>query len=80
LHQWNYRSVMWSVVPEDWKRPGVSIIVERVLKQVQNGSLIVLHDGYYGGQDVVETTAELIPQLLNQGYNFVSIDQLWQEN
>ncbi|NEO06088.1 MULTISPECIES: polysaccharide deacetylase family protein [unclassified Moorena] len=80
LHQWNYRSVMWSVVPEDWKRPGVSIIVERVLKQVQNGSLIVLHDGYYGGQDVVETTAELIPQLLNQGYKFVSIDQLWQEN
>ncbi|NEQ80248.1 MAG: polysaccharide deacetylase family protein [Moorea sp. SIO2I5] len=80
LHQWNYRSVMWSVVPEDWKRPGVSIIMERVLKQVQNGSLIVLHDGYYGGQDVVETTAELIPQLLHQGYNFVSINQLWQEN
>ncbi|NEP29423.1 polysaccharide deacetylase family protein [Moorena sp. SIO3I6] len=80
LHQWNYRSVMWSVVPEDWKRPGVSIIVERVLKQVQNGSLIVLHDGYYGGQDVVETTGELIPQLLHQGYNFVSINQLWQEN
>lgn len=80
LRQWNYRPVMWSVVPEDWERPGVDVVVHRVLRQVQNGSLIVLHDGYYGGQDVAETTAQLIPQLLQQGYHFVTIDQLWQQN
>lgn len=78
LHQWNYRPVMWSVVPEDWVCPGISVVVQRVLHQVQNGSLIVLHDGYCGGQDVVQTTAQLIPQLLQQGYQFVTIDQLWQ--
>ncbi len=79
LHQWNYRPVMWSVVPEDWERPGVSVVVQRVLRQVQNGSLIVLHDGYCGGQDVAQTTAQLIPQLLQQGYHFITIDQLWQQ-
>jgi peptidoglycan/xylan/chitin deacetylase (PgdA/CDA1 family) len=79
LHQWNYRPVMWSVVPEDWERPGVSVVVQRVLRQVHNGSVIVLHDGYYGGQDVAETTTLLIPQLLQQGYHFVTIDQLWQQ-
>lgn len=79
LHQWNYRPVMWSVVPEDWERPGVSVVVQRVLRQVHNGSLIVLHDGYYGGQDVAETTNQLIPQLLQRGYHFVTIDQLWQQ-
>jgi peptidoglycan/xylan/chitin deacetylase (PgdA/CDA1 family) len=79
LQQWNYRPVMWSVVPEDWERPGVCVVVQRVLRQVQNGSLIVLHDGYYGGQDVAETAAILIPQLLQQGYQFVTIDQLWQQ-
>jgi peptidoglycan/xylan/chitin deacetylase (PgdA/CDA1 family) len=79
LHQWNYRPVMWSVVPEDWERPGVSLVVQRVLRQVQNGSLIVLHDGYYGGQDVAETTAQLIPLLLQLGYQFVTIDDLWQQ-
>ena len=79
LHQWNYRPVMWSVVPEDWERPGVCVVVQRVLRQVQNGSLIVLHDGYHGGQDVAETTVQLIPQLLQQGYHFVTIDQLWQQ-
>jgi len=77
LHQWNYRAVMWSVVPEDWEHPGVSVVVRRVLKQVQNGSLIVLHDGYCGGQDVAQTTAQLVPQLLQQGFYFTTIDQLW---
>jgi peptidoglycan/xylan/chitin deacetylase (PgdA/CDA1 family) len=79
LHQWNYRPVMWSVVPEDWERPGVGVVVQRVLRQVQNGSLIVLHDGYCGGQDVAETTAQLIPLLLQQGYHFVTIDHLWHK-
>ena len=78
LHQWNYRPVMWSVVPEDWERPGISVVVQRVLQQVQNGSLIVLHDGYYGGPDVAETANWLIPYLLQQGYYFVTIEQLWQ--
>jgi len=56
LHQWNYRPVMWSVVSEDWQRPGVSVAISRVLKQVGNGSLIVLHDGYDGGEDVAKIT------------------------
>lgn len=78
LLEWNYRPVMWSVVPEDWVRPGVPVVVRRVLQQVKPGSLIVLHDGYCGGEDAAETAAELIPQLLEQGYNFVSVNQLWQ--
>lgn len=78
LHQWDYRPVMWSVVPEDWVRPGISVVVQRVLKQVENGSLIVLHDGACGGEDVAATTAQIVPQLLRQGYKFVTIDTLWQ--
>lgn len=79
LHQWHYRPVMWSVVPEDWVRPGVAVVVQRVLQQVQNGSLIVLHDGACGGQDVAATTAQLIPQLLRQGYQFTTVDAFWGE-
>ncbi|MBD2020171.1 polysaccharide deacetylase family protein [Leptolyngbya sp. FACHB-36] len=78
LHQWRYRPVMWSVVPEDWVRPGVATVMQRVLQQVRNGSLIVLHDGYSGGADVAETTAQLVPCLLKQNYRFVSVSELWQ--
>lgn len=80
LKSWNYRPVMWSVVPEDWVRPGVSVVLQRILQQVQNGSLIVLHDGCCGGQDVAEITAQLIPLLLHRGYQFVTIDQFWQQD
>jgi peptidoglycan/xylan/chitin deacetylase (PgdA/CDA1 family) len=78
LRQWNYRPVMWSVVPEDWVCPGVSVITERILKQVYNGSLIVLHDGFFGGKDVAAIADRIIPSLLHQGYEFITVDRLWK--
>ena len=78
LHQWQYRPVMWSIVPEDWVEPRVEIVVQRVLAQVENGSLIVLHDGQQGGQNVAIATTQLIPQLQQQGYELVTVDRLWE--
>lgn len=79
LHQWNYRVVMWTVVPEDWLCPGISLVCQRTMAQVSSGALIVLHDGYYGGRDVTAITANLIPQLLDKGYRFVSVNDFWQQ-
>jgi peptidoglycan/xylan/chitin deacetylase (PgdA/CDA1 family) len=78
LKEWGYRTVMWSVVPEDWLCPGVQTSVDRTLAQTQNGSQIVFHDGHYGGRDVAESIDRLIPLLKSRGYEFVTIDQLWQ--
>lgn len=78
LHAERYRVVMWSVVPEDWVRPGVAVVHQRVIDQIHNGALVVLHDGYCGGADVVQTCRQLIPQLLDQGYRFITVDQMWQ--
>lgn len=74
-----YRPVMWSVVPVDWVCPGIELVTHRIMKQTQNGSIVVLHDGLCGGQDVAQTTRQLLPQLLRQGYRFVSIDHLWNQ-
>jgi peptidoglycan/xylan/chitin deacetylase (PgdA/CDA1 family) len=80
LSAWNYRPVMWSLIAEDWTQPGVSVVVKRVLQQVQKGSLMVLHEGYRGGgKDVADITAQLIPCLLEQGYQFVTVNQLWEQ-
>jgi peptidoglycan/xylan/chitin deacetylase (PgdA/CDA1 family) len=79
LKQWEYRPVMWSVVPEDWVRPGITTVVDRVVGQTGNGSIIVLHDGYCGGEDVAASAAKIIPLLLDKGYNFVTVDRLWQQ-
>lgn len=79
LKEWGYRPVMWSVVPEDWVCPGIQVVADRVFHQTRNGSLIVLHDGYCGGKDVVAVASVVIPALLDQGYQFVTVDQFWQE-
>lgn len=79
LMGWGYRPVMWSVVPEDWVRPGVSVVVNRVIQQTCRGSIIVLHDGHCGGEDVALSAAEIIPILLDRGYNFVTIDKIWNQ-
>lgn len=78
LHAWGYRPVMWSVVPEDWENPGVEVVCDRVLRQVRPGSLVVLHDGRYGGATVAETTRRLLPLLQQRTYRFVNVDRLWQ--
>lgn len=80
LRTWGYRPVMWSVVPEDWVRPGVNVTTQRVLEQAENGSVIVLHDGHCGGEDVAAIANDLIPALLDQGYRFVTIDSLWKQH
>ncbi|HEY9301722.1 MAG TPA: polysaccharide deacetylase family protein, partial [Phormidium sp.] len=78
LQTWSYRPVMWSVVPEDWVLPGITVVTQRVLSQVRNGSLIVLHDGMCGGADVAETTELIVKNLLQRGFKFVTVEQLWQ--
>jgi peptidoglycan/xylan/chitin deacetylase (PgdA/CDA1 family) len=79
LRQAGYRPVMWSVVPEDWTHPGVELSVQRVLNQVTLGSLIVFHDGNQGGRDVAASLDRLIPELVDRGYEFATVAQLWQQ-
>jgi peptidoglycan/xylan/chitin deacetylase (PgdA/CDA1 family) len=79
LHQENYRPVMWSVVPEDWVRPGISVVSQRIMANICNGSILVLHDGNCGGQDVSAIASDSIPRLWQKGYRFVTIDDFWQQ-
>ncbi len=87
-----YRVVMWSVpLPKDWEQPGDATIARRVVDNVADGSIIVLHDGNRGmlcgrapripladcdrRQDVA-ATREIVETLRARGYRFVTIPQL----
>jgi peptidoglycan-N-acetylglucosamine deacetylase len=85
-----YTVVMWSVpLPKDWEQPGDATIAERVVDHVEDGSIIVLHDGNRGlicrgstpaadcdrGQDVA-ATRRIVEELRGRGYRFVTIPQL----
>jgi peptidoglycan/xylan/chitin deacetylase (PgdA/CDA1 family) len=60
----------WSVDPQDWARPGVSAIVQNILRTTRSGSIILEHDG---GGDRSQTVAALkivLPRLLDEGFRF----------
>lgn len=63
---------------EDWN-PEVSPKerAERILKQVHDGSIILVHD-FMGNQNTVEAMDILIPALKEQGYEFVTISELFK--
>jgi peptidoglycan/xylan/chitin deacetylase (PgdA/CDA1 family) len=65
--------VDWSVDPRDWARPGVSSIVNNIMRNTKTGSIILEHDG---GGDRSETVAALkivLPRLIDAGYRFVTV-------
>jgi polysaccharide deacetylase family sporulation protein PdaB len=68
---------LWSVDPADWRKPGKSTIIRRVIDNVKPGSVILLHDG--GGERSQTTKAlrPIIKWLKEQGYTLVTIQQLY---
>ncbi|XFA73293.1 polysaccharide deacetylase family protein [Thermosynechococcaceae cyanobacterium Okahandja] len=75
----NYAIIMWSVDPHDSKPESTAAeIVQRTLKDVRPGSIILLHDG--GGDRAVTRAAlpTLIRRLKEQGYHFVTVPELLQ--
>lgn len=72
----NKRHVLFDVVPGDWERPPVDVIVDRVLEDVRPGSIVDLHDGGGDRALTVQATDELIGRLERLGYRFVTVSQL----
>jgi peptidoglycan/xylan/chitin deacetylase (PgdA/CDA1 family) len=71
-----FTTIQWNVDPRDWASPGVSAIYTNVIGHVQDGSIIIQHDG---GGDRSETIAALpkeIATLRGRGYKFVTVTQL----
>ncbi|MFF5994519.1 polysaccharide deacetylase family protein [Lysinibacillus sp. KU-BSD001] len=73
-----YTVVMWSwhQDTEDWKNPGVSKIVDKVLKGTKPGDVILFHDAGGDRSQTVKALEEILPALKNQGYEFITISEL----
>lgn len=65
--------VLWNVDPLDWTTKNTDLVVQRVLDDVENGDIILLHDFY---ESSVEAALQIIDKLLEQGYEFVTVDEL----
>lgn len=50
---------------------------DKTLEQVEDGAIILLHDSY-GNNPTVEALTTIIPELLKQGYQFVTVGELFK--
>lgn len=64
---------LWSVDARDWERPGTEAIVRRVVEQIENGSVVLLHDGRGERSQTVAAVPSIIDLTRDQGYAFVPI-------
>lgn len=70
--------VMWSWYQDtkDWKRPGVDKIVHTVLSNVHNGDIVLFHDLQGDCTQTVEALKQILPELKQQGYQFLTVTDL----
>lgn len=65
--------VFWTVDPKDWQATNVTQVVNAVMKDVEEGDIILLHDIYNSS---VVAALEIVDRLLDMGYEFVTVDEI----
>jgi peptidoglycan-N-acetylglucosamine deacetylase len=71
--EYGYSTILWSVDPNDWKRPGVSVVTSRLVNGAHNGAILLCHDLHAPTVDAMPNTLDT---LLTKGYHFVTVSQL----
>lgn len=71
-----YRVVLWNVDTRDWDKASVEEIVKRVRTGIRGGSIILFHDYTAPGTNTLAALRCLIPELLADGYEFVTVSEL----
>lgn len=69
-------NVLWDIDTLDWKRPGAEAIVKTVLDNAHNGAIVLMHDGGGDRSQDIEALPDIIDGLREQGYEFVTVEQL----
>lgn len=65
--------VFWDVDPNDWNTKDCGKVVRTVVDSVSDGDIILMHDIYNSS---VVAALEIIDELRQRGYVFVTVDQI----
>lgn len=65
--------VFWDVDPQDWYYKNTEIVVENVMRDTENGDIILLHDIHKTSVDAADI---IIEKMMNEGYIFLTVDEL----
>lgn len=71
--EFGYRVIIWDVDPLDWKRPGPSVVRERIVRETHPGSIILSHDIH---PPTIEAMPSTFDELEAKGFKFVTVSEL----
>lgn len=72
----NMLPVLWTIDPHDWCTMDASCVTCRVLSDVEENDIILLHDNY---ETSVIAALQIADALTAEGYEFVTVDALFLE-
>ena len=70
---YNMRMIQWDVDSLDWKLLSVDEMYARVTSKVQNGSIVLFHNGV---ENTPEALDRILTKLKTDGYEFVTVSEL----
>lgn len=71
--KWNLLPILWNIDPRDWSVQNTDKIVQHVVGRAEDFGIILLHDSY---KTSVESALQIIDILRQQGYEFVTVDEM----
>lgn len=69
----SYPLITWNIDTNDWRYHDVSYIVEHIMSNASDGSIILMHDAY---ETSLETLKVVLPKLYAKGYQVVTVSDL----
>jgi peptidoglycan/xylan/chitin deacetylase (PgdA/CDA1 family) len=72
-NDFGYQIILWDVDPLDWKRPGPTVVCNRIVRITRPGSIVLAHDIHPG---TIEAMPAILDQLEAKGFKFVTVSEL----
>ena len=75
-----YQIINWDVDTNDWQKRSSEKIIDTIMSQAHDGSIILMHDRFEKGQPtILEATSAVVPALRAKGYTFVTVDEMLKQ-
>jgi peptidoglycan-N-acetylglucosamine deacetylase len=76
LHQMRMLMVLWSVDTDDYRHPGVEVIVQRATEGIKPGAIILMHDAGGDRSQTIAALPAIIRAVRARGLHLVTVPQL----
>lgn len=72
-NEYDYSYILWSLDTLDWKNRSADKIYNNVIKNIDDGDIILMHDMYYSTYKALD---KLLPELYMEGYQVTTVSNL----